>query len=52
MNVPSQGQNSQVPAGSAVKEHDTLLFKPKQYRSITLHNRVVVSPMCQYIALY
>ncbi|KAI7876464.1 FMN-linked oxidoreductase [Lichtheimia hyalospora FSU 10163] len=48
MSVPSQGQNCKVPAGSALKEHDALLFKPKKYRSITLHNRIVVSPMCMY----
>lgn len=51
MNVPPQGQNKEVPAGTALDpNHNVLLFKPKTYRSVTLHNRIAVSPMCMFSA--
>ncbi|KAI9497515.1 hypothetical protein BDB00DRAFT_804882, partial [Zychaea mexicana] len=49
MSVPPQGQNNDVPPGSAADDkHNVLLFKPTTYRSVTLHNRIGVSPMCMY----
>ncbi|KAI9255733.1 hypothetical protein BDA99DRAFT_441927 [Phascolomyces articulosus] len=49
MNVPPQGQNVKVPPGSALdNNHNSLLFKPKTYKSLKLHNRIGVSPMCMY----
>src|SRR2546423_4440783 len=32
----------------AEKEHQTHLFAPLTIRSVTLRNRIAVSPMCQY----
>ena len=32
------------------KAEETLLFTPMTVRSVTLKNRIVVSPMCQYSA--
>src|SRR5712691_9515830 len=32
----------------AEKEHQTHLFTPLTIRSVTLRNRIAVSPMCQY----
>ncbi|KAI8149520.1 hypothetical protein BJV82DRAFT_573839 [Fennellomyces sp. T-0311] len=49
MSVPPQGQNSVSPPGSAIENNqNVLLFKPITYRSVTLHNRIGVSPMCMY----
>ncbi|KAI9010504.1 hypothetical protein CLU79DRAFT_773318 [Phycomyces nitens] len=46
------GSNAKNPAGTvpASVESDIKLFKPITQKSITAHNRVVVSPMCMYAA--
>ncbi|KAG2226194.1 hypothetical protein INT45_003339 [Circinella minor] len=49
MEVPKEGQNNKIPPGSALDEnHNSLLFKPVTYKSVKLHNRIGVSPMCMY----
>ncbi|KAF7724830.1 hypothetical protein EC973_000715 [Apophysomyces ossiformis] len=50
MATPLQASNNKVPAGTALGKTDRLLFTPKTIKSITFHNRVVVSPMCMYSA--
>lgn len=38
-------------ANNKIKHHMSKLFEPLSLRSLTLPNRVVVSPMCQYSAI-
>lgn len=48
--IPKAAQNKQPPPGSAVNltMETALLFQPKHIKSVLLHNRIVVSPMCMY----
>ena len=49
MKVPPEAENNKIPPGSALnKNHNSLLFKQATYKSIKLHNRIGVSPMCKY----
>ncbi|KAJ3298609.1 hypothetical protein HDU76_006441, partial [Blyttiomyces sp. JEL0837] len=51
-NTGKIGLNQGVkPRYDAENQHNVALFKPFTMRSVTLKNRVVVSPMCQYSAV-
>jgi 2,4-dienoyl-CoA reductase-like NADH-dependent reductase (Old Yellow Enzyme family) len=52
--VPFYTPGQAIPAGTAFTEEGKKtpeLFKPLQLRSLTLQNRILVSPMCQYSAI-
>lgn len=47
--IPPVAHNTKANPGSAIDPEaakDVLLFKPSTIRSVTLRNRIVVSPMC------
>ncbi|GAN08460.1 oxidoreductase [Mucor ambiguus] len=49
--VPSLAANIEKPPGTPIDPADTervKLFQPLQQKSVTLHNRLGVSPMCMY----
>lgn len=48
--VPFYTPEQQPAAGTALGKLVPTLFKPYQMRGVELHNRFVVSPMCQYSA--
>ncbi|CAO3617248.1 unnamed protein product [Mucor hiemalis] len=53
MQIPSLASNNSKPPGTPSKPEeakDVKLFQPFQQKSVTLHNRVGVSPMCMYSA--
>lgn len=39
-----------IPAGTAVSENAPKLFQPLKIRGLTLQNRIILSPLCQYSA--
>ncbi|KAI8342823.1 hypothetical protein BC941DRAFT_413930 [Chlamydoabsidia padenii] len=52
MSIPTAASNKTSPAGVPLDlvQNTTLLFTPITTKSITAHNRIVVSPMCMYSA--
>ncbi|KAG1522875.1 hypothetical protein G6F52_005487 [Rhizopus delemar] len=49
MSVSVEARNNQNAPGIPVNEHDKVhLFEPLQQKSVTIHNRIGVSPMCMY----
>ena len=55
-NVPFYTPVQKIPSGAAIIHKDAsssslpLLFQPLKLRGVTLQNRIVVSPMCEYSA--
>jgi 2,4-dienoyl-CoA reductase-like NADH-dependent reductase (Old Yellow Enzyme family) len=54
-NVPTDGQHARGAGCTATANHDSCnpesdLLSPASIRGVTLKNRIVVSPMCQYCA--
>jgi 2,4-dienoyl-CoA reductase-like NADH-dependent reductase (Old Yellow Enzyme family) len=48
---PLSPENYSALSGSTVKNPNLpLLFEPIQFRSVTVRNRIMISPMCQYCA--
>ena len=48
MTLASSTQNEPGPETAATKDSQTNLFSPMTIRSVTLRNRIGISPMCQY----
>src|SRR3984893_9495671 len=50
MQVVPQASNHNTPTGEQEEQHLNLpaLFRPLTLRGVTLRNRIMVSPMCQY----
>ncbi|KAG1142383.1 hypothetical protein G6F37_007656 [Rhizopus arrhizus] len=49
MSVSVEARNNENAPGIPVNEHDKVhLFEPLQQKSVTIHNRIGVSPMCMY----
>lgn len=51
MEVPARAFNNTKPPGTPVSPEEVenvKLFKPYQQKSVTMHNRIGLSPMCMY----